>query len=39
MCDIVLYWTKYLKGHLGSKVSGTFTPVIYEHLAVIKIIV
>jgi len=34
MCDLVLYWTIYLKGHLGSKVSGTFTPLIYEHLLI-----
>ena len=31
-CTIHVYWTKYLKGHLGSKVLGSFTPVIYEHL-------
>ena len=33
-CTIHVYWTKYLKGHLGSKVSGSFTPVIYEHLPI-----
>ena len=33
-CTIHVYWTTYLKGHLGSKVSGSFTPVIYEHLPI-----
>ena len=30
MYDLLLYWTKYVKGHLYSKVSGTVNPVFYE---------